>query len=105
MLPRMLTFTITLATMLMASGAIGADNQQADDIKQFQGISIVGDKEAPKSLIIVPWHTAELKQKTSLSGNLIDNKLPAVDRKSFLQQLQLYELSKSGWYRITPDPQ
>lgn len=101
MLPRMIKITITLFIFVMTAGAIGADNSQTNDIKQLQGFSIVGDKEAPKSLYIVPWHKAELKQNTSLSTNLIDNNMQAVDRESFRQQLRLHELSKSGWYRIT----
>jgi len=93
--------TITLAVIIMATDSIGADNEQTGDIKQLEGFSIVGDKEAPKSLYIVPWHNAELNQNASLPTNLIDNNMQAVDRESFHQQLRLYELSKSGWYRIT----
>jgi len=101
MLPRTIKITITLLITIMTAGAIDADNSQAGDIKQLQGIAIVGDKEAPKSLYIVPWHNAELKQNTSLSTNLIDTNLQTVDRESFQRQLRLHELSKSGWHRIT----
>jgi len=94
-----LTMLIALAAV---SGANAADDNQPDDIKQIEGISIVGNKEAPKSLYIVPWHKAERKQNTSLSSNLVDNGMHAVDHDSFIQQLRLYELSKSGWYRLTP---
>ena len=105
MLPHRTKIFITLAAALMASGSIAADNGQTGDIKQLQGISIQGDKEAPKSLYIVPWHSAELRQNTSLSSKLVDNNIQTVDQESFIRQLQLYELSKSGWHRITPDPQ
>jgi len=100
--PCMKSITALIA-LAVASGAIAADNNQPDDIKQMKGISIQGDKEAPKSLYIVPWHKAERKQNTSLSTNLVDNEMQAVDHDSFTQQLRLYELSKSGWYRLTPD--
>ena len=89
---------ITLIALVAVSGAIAAD-----DIKQIEGISIVGNKETPKSLYIVPWHKAEHKQNTSLSTNLVDNEMNAVDHDAFMQQLRLYELSKSGWHRLTPD--
>lgn len=102
MLPRVIKIIITLAVIVMATVAIGADSKPAGNIKKLTGISIVGDKEAPKSLYIVPWHNAEVKQNISLSSNLIDDNMQAVDRESLLQQLQLYELSKLGWYRITP---
>ena len=93
---------IALIALAAASGAIAADNNQPDDIKQMKGISIQGDKEAPKSLYIVPWHDAEHKQNTSLSSDLIDSELRAIDRDSLMRQLRLYELSKSGWHRLSP---
>lgn len=94
---------ITLIALVAVTGTNAADDNQPDDIKQIEGISIVGNKEAPKSLYIVPWHKAEHKQNTSLSTNLVDNEMHAIDHDSFMQQLRLYELSKSGWYRLTPD--
>ena len=99
--------TCNLIIALCAAAApclvLGADDDPADDFKELDGISIRGDKEAPKSLYIVPWHNAELKQSTSLSNNLNVNDMRAVDRQAFRQQLRLHELGKSGWYRLTPD--
>lgn len=89
---------------LSGTGTVLADNgDQAGGIKELQGISIKADKEAPKSLYIVPWHDAEHKQNTSLSSGLVDDSLQAIDQKALRQQLQLYELGKSGWHRLTPD--
>ncbi len=76
---------------------------QDDDVKELTGISIVGDKEAPRSLYIVPWQNSELEQATRPTNNLVDNTMQAVDQANFRRQLRLYELSKSGWYRLTPD--
>ena len=101
MLPRIVKISITLAALFMTADSIGADNRQTGDFKRLQGISIVGDKEAPKSLYIVPWHNAELKQNTSLSSKLSDNSMQAVNRESFRKQLQLNELSNSDWYSFT----
>lgn len=98
---------ITLALMLAAvttpTAAIGADNSQPSNVKQMQGINIVGDKEAPRSLYIVPWQKTEHEQNTSLSSNLADSHMQALDRESLQQQLRLYELGKSGWHTITAD--
>lgn len=94
---------VALTALSMAGIAVRADEKQAGDIKQLKGIAIVGDKEAPKALYIVPWHKAEHQQNTRLSTRLTDNTMQALDRDTLLQQLQLYELSKSGWYRITAD--
>ncbi|UCB55666.1 MAG: hypothetical protein JSW45_03820 [Thiotrichales bacterium] len=91
--------SLTLAALMLATASYAAD----DDIKELQGISIRGDKEAPRSLYIVPWQNTELEQATSLSANLGENTWQALDRDTFKQQLRLHELSKSGWYRLTPE--
>ena len=39
--------------------AISAENK-SDDAKSLSGISIVGNKETPKSLFIVPWKSSEI---------------------------------------------
>jgi hypothetical protein len=98
-----ITLILMLAAAVSASVASAADNSQPDEVKQLQGIGIVGNKEAPKSLFIVPWQTTEHEQNTSLSGNFTDSDMQPLDRKSFQQQLRLYELGKSGWHTITPD--
>lgn len=103
MKPSCIHSMITLIVLAAATGAIAAESNQPDDIKQLKGMSLTGDKEAPKSLYIVPWHKAEHKQNTSLSNNLVDDELRAVDHDSFMRQLQLHELSNSGWHRLTPD--
>ena len=103
MIPRMCNSLMTLILINTVTAVTGAEQGNADDIKQLRGISIVGDKEAPRSLYIVPWQNAELTQSTSLSTRLVDNNMQALDRESFRRQLRLRELSKSGWYRITED--
>ena len=94
---------ITLALLCISTGIPAAEDKQDEGVKELTGISIVGDKEAPRSLYIVPWQSSELQQATSLSNSLVDNTMQAVDRASFQRQLRLYELSKSGWHRLTPD--
>ena len=94
---------IALIALAAASGAIAADNNPPDDIKQMKGISIQGDKEAPKSLYIVPWHDAEHKQSTRMSSSLVEDSLQAIDQNAMKQQLRLHELSTSGWHRLAPD--
>ena len=90
-------------TALSGTNLTFADNDPATGIKEMQGISIKADKEAPKSLVIVPWHDAEHQQNTSLSSGLVDDSLQAIDQNALQQQLRLHELSKSGWHRLTPN--
>ena len=94
---------LVLAAAFTTTVAFGADNSQPGEVKQMQGIGIVGNKEAPKSLFIVPWQTTEHKQETSLSSNFTDSIMQPLDSGSFQQQLRLHEFGKSGWHKITPE--
>jgi hypothetical protein len=65
----------------------------ADAPKELSGISIIGNKEAPKSLYIVPWKNSEVGIETSLNSGLLDEKFRQVDREVFGRELDYYELS------------
>ena len=55
---------------------------------------LVGNEEAPKSLVIVPWKSSELGDDISLSDTLDDRARP-VDKEVFLRELSFYEI-RSG---------
>jgi hypothetical protein len=56
------------------------------------GISILGNQEAPTSLVIVPWKASELGQTVGVSTVLDDSKQP-VDRDVFMRSLRYHEIS------------
>jgi hypothetical protein len=60
------------------------------EAKALSGISIVGNKEAPKSLFIVPWKSSELGVESELSSQLLNEKLQAVDKDVFERELDFY---------------
>ena len=62
--------------------------------KTMSGMSILGNEEAPKALVIVPWKSSELGDDISLSDTLDDRARP-VDKEVFLRELQFYEI-RSG---------
>jgi hypothetical protein len=62
--------------------------------KTMSGMSVLGNEEAPKSLVIVPWKSSELGDDISLSDTLDDRARP-VDKEVFLRQLHFYEI-RSG---------
>jgi len=66
----------------------GPDNKQP---RSLSGISILGNEEAPRSLVIVPWKSAELGEDVSLTETLDDRPLP-VDREVLLRELRFYEI-------------
>jgi len=65
------------------------------DVKVVSGMSIVGNNETPKSLIIVPWKSSEIGQETKLKSNLLNDGLIPVDKVIFMRELDFYKLSNS----------
>jgi hypothetical protein len=67
---------------------------QGDGIKSprsMSGMSILGNEEAPKSLVIVPWKSSEIGDAITLSDTLKD-RAQAVDKEVFLRELRFYEI-------------
>ncbi len=55
------------------------------------GMSILGNQEAPKALVIVPWKSSELGNGLSVSTLLDDSRRP-VDKDVFMRMLSYYEI-------------
>jgi hypothetical protein len=55
------------------------------------GMSILGNQEAPKALVIVPWKSSELGKGPSVSTMLDDSRLP-IDKEVFMRMLSYYEI-------------
>jgi len=55
------------------------------------GMSILGNQEAPKALVIVPWKSSELGNGPSVSTMLDDSRLP-IDKEVFMRMLSYYEI-------------
>jgi hypothetical protein len=55
------------------------------------GMSILGNQEAPKALVIVPWKTSELGQSPGSAAMLDDSRQP-VDKEVFMRSLRYYEI-------------
>lgn len=80
-----------------ASDETQATEDNGDGIerpKTMSGMSILGNEEAPKSLVIIPWKSSELGDDISLSDTLGDRARP-VDKEVFLRELNFYEI-RSG---------
>jgi len=83
---------MVLLWLMLLTVAI-AETKVDTEVKQLSGISIIGNKEAPKSLYIVPWQNSEVGVATSLSSGLLDDSMRPVDKEVFLRELDFYELS------------
>ena len=62
-----------------------------DSPKTMSGMSILGNEEAPKSLVIVPWKSSRMGDEIGLSDTLEDRAQP-VDKEVFLRELRFYEI-------------
>jgi len=63
------------------------------DVK-MSGMSILGNEDAPKSLVLVPWKSSQLADMPSVS-RLLDSSTQPVDKDVFMRELAYYEF-KSG---------
>jgi hypothetical protein len=59
--------------------------------KSLSGMSILGNQEAPKALVIVPWKSSQLGDTLGISKTLDDGRQP-VDKEVFMRQLSYYEI-------------
>ena len=55
------------------------------------GMSILGNQDAPKSLVIVPWKTSELGNSPGIAPMLDDSRQP-VDKEVFMRALNYYDI-------------
>jgi len=66
-----------------------------DDPKSMSGMSILGNQEAPKSLVIVPWKSSEIGNGIGVSRAL-DTRIRAVDKDVFVRELKYYAIREGG---------
>jgi hypothetical protein len=59
--------------------------------KTLSGMSILGNQEAPKSLVIVPWKSSRIGDGIGLQDHLGDSRQP-VDKEVFMRELAYYEI-------------
>ena len=71
--------------------AAEAKPQAEGDAKEVSGMSVLGNQEAPTSLVIVPWKSSEVGRATGISPMLDDSRQP-VDKEVFMRELRYYEI-------------
>ena len=82
--------------LLLVTGAAHAEEATDEGDKLLEGMSIVGNDEAPKSLVIVPWKSSGLGDTLDVSRVLDDGRQP-VDRDVFMRELDYYQIgAESG---------
>lgn len=71
------------------AAAAAPPSQPGGDVK-MSGMSILGNEDAPKSLVLVPWKSSQLGDMPSVS-RLLDSSKQPVDKEVFLRELSYYE--------------
>ncbi|WP_160152662.1 hypothetical protein [Microbulbifer sp. ALW1] len=90
------TTAVLFVPMAMAEDDQKDSGNKVDkEVKELSGISIIGNKEAPKSLYIVPWKSSEVGVESGLNSSLLDPTLQPLDKEVFMRELEFYQLSQS----------
>lgn len=76
-----------------APSAVSAPLPPGGDVK-MSGMSILGNEDAPKSLVIVPWKSSERADMPSVS-RLLDSDTQPIDKDVFMRELAYYEFKSS----------
>jgi hypothetical protein len=82
---------ICIAALFLWNPAFAEDSEESGD-KVLSGMSVVGNDDAPKSLVIVPWKSSELGTRLDVSQIVDDGRQP-VDRDVFMRELNYYRIS------------
>lgn len=89
---KVLACILGTATLLLALPLQAADKKEK--VVEIGGMSIIGNRELPKTLYIVPWKDSDIDSETDLSRDLLNERLKVVDQEEFGRQLKYYDLSK-----------
>jgi len=71
-----------------------AGEKPEGDVK-MSGMSILGNDEAPKSLVIVPWKSSQLGDTPAIS-RLLDDSTQPVDKEVFMRELAYYQIRSNS---------
>ena len=69
-------------------------DDKGSEVKTMSGMSVLGNQEAPTSLVIVPWKSSEMGDGIGVSKSL-DTKIRPVDKDVFARELRYYHI-RSG---------
>jgi hypothetical protein len=99
--------TLLIVPLLLAttSAALAEDQPAAESVasaveaqpktdvgpKLISGMSVLGNQEAPKALVIVPWKSSEIGDSLGIEAMLDDSRQP-VDKEVFMRALAYYEI-------------
>jgi hypothetical protein len=90
-------FVIFVASLFISTAVFAEESttgSSEDQFKTLSGMSVLGNNEAPKSLVIVPWKSSQIGDGIGIVDSLNNRPMP-VDRDVFSRELHYYELRSS----------
>lgn len=92
----MRVFLITVLLLTLVSHARAAESASAagtseTEAKTLSGMSVLGNNEAPKSLVLVPWKSSQIGDGIGVVESLSNRPMP-VDRDVFSRELDYYQI-------------
>lgn len=90
----LLLLTLFSSAVQAQDGGEKAGSADTGEVVEMSGISIIGNRELPKTLFIVPWKNSEVAVDTDLTNNLNEGMQP-VDQEVFLRELEYYNSTRN----------
>jgi hypothetical protein len=81
--------TAGLAVTSLANAAEVDDVGDSQQAKTLSGMSVLGNNEAPKALVIVPWKSSQIGDGIGIVESLNNRAMP-IDRDVFNRELDYY---------------
>ena len=83
-----------LVILLIVCAPVCAEEASEAEAKTLSGMSVLGNNEAPKALVIVPWKSSQIGDGIGVVESLSNRPMP-VDRDVFGRELGYYYI-RSG---------
>jgi hypothetical protein len=88
-------YVVMLVTILIFCASSRAEEaSQVPQAKTLSGMSVLGNNEAPKALVIVPWKSSQIGDGIGVVESLSNRPMP-VDRDVFGRELDYYYIRTS----------
>jgi hypothetical protein len=89
-------YVLIVVTMLIVSiSALAEEDEVNTDAKSLSGMSVLGNNEAPKALVIVPWKSSQIGNGIGVVESLSNRPMP-IDREVFARELEYYLIRSEG---------
>lgn len=92
---KQLFYALCIAVLWYPGATAAQSEEQSGEVVDMRGISIIGNRELPKTLFLVPWKNSEVGVETELTNTLNEGMQP-VDREVFQRELDYFRFSEGN---------